>query len=86
MKIPEHCNIDSAVILIAQVVVAMVGLIGNMMSVLVLSMEEMKNCFNSLLIILAMFDIVFIVLVTFDYSFARGLGLKQILFIFIYQL
>ena len=60
---------------------AIVGLIGNIMSVLVLSMEEMKNCFNSLLIVLAMFDTVFIILVTLDYSFVRGLKVNQILFI-----
>ena len=65
---------------------AIVGLIGNIMSVLVLSMEEMKNCFNSLLIVLAMFDTVFIILVTLDYSFVRGLKVNQILFISNHQL
>ena len=65
---------------------AIVGLIGNFMSVLVLSMEEMKNCFNSLLIVLAMFDTVFIILVTLDYSFVRGLKVNQILFISNHQL
>ena len=57
---------------IIQVMVAMVGLTGNIMSVLVLSMKEKKNCFNYLLMSLAMFDTVFIILVTMDYSFARG--------------
>ena len=65
---------------------AIVGLIGNIMSVLVLSMEEMKNCFNSLLIVLAMFDTVFIILVTLDYSFVRGLTVNKILFISNHQL
>ena len=65
---------------------AIVGLIGNIMSVLVLSMEEMKNCFNSLLIVLAMFDTVFIILVTLDYSFVRGLKVNQILSISNHQL
>ena len=71
----------SVVIVILQVLVAIVGLMGNIMSVLVLSLEEMKNCFNSLLIILAMFDTVFIILVTFDYSFARGLEVNELLHI-----
>ena len=60
-----------------QVVVAMVGLMGNMLSVLVLSMEKMKKSFNYLLIILAMFDSVFIILVMLDYSFVRGLVILQ---------
>ena len=55
-----------------QVVVAMVGLTGNMLSIMVLSREKMKNSFNCLLIILALFDTLFIILVTLDYSFARG--------------
>ena len=54
------------------------GLVGNLASVFVLSMEEMKNCFNYLLISLAMFDMVFILLVTMDYSFVRGLDVTQI--------
>ena len=62
---------------------AIVGLIGNIMSVLVLSMEEMKNCFNSLLIVLAMFDTIFIILVTLDYSFVRGFKINQIFFSFL---
>ena len=56
-----------------QVVVALVGLMGNMMSVMILSRDKMKNSFNCLLIIIAMFDTVFIILVALDYSFARGL-------------
>ena len=60
-------------------IVAAVGLVGNLVSVLVLSMEEMRNCFNSLLMSLAMFDMVFILLVTLDYSLVRGLDFAQIL-------
>ena len=67
-----------------QVVVATVGLIGNMLSVLVLSMEEMKNCFNCLLISLAMFDTVFIILATLDYSFAIGWKRNQLTSLIIY--
>jgi uncharacterized membrane protein len=40
--------------------------------VIVLSMEEMKNCFSRLLICLAIFDTIFIILVTLDYTLARG--------------
>ena len=69
-----------------QVVVALVGLMGNMMSVLVLSRDKMKNSFNCLLIILAMFDTVFIILVALDYSFARGLPIFQKISWFLQQL
>ena len=58
-------------------IVAAVGLVGNLVSVLVLTMEQMRNCFNYLLMSLAIFDMFFILFVTMDYSFIRGLDVSQ---------
>ena len=79
LELPAQC-LSSANLknLIFQVITATIGLVGNLASIFLLSMEEMKNCFNYLLISLAMFDMVFILLVTMDYSFVRGLDVTQI--------
>ena len=50
----------------------MFGLVGNLLSILVLSAHQMKNSFNKLLIALAIFDCVFIIFVVLDYSAIRG--------------
>merc|ERR1711892_1282838 len=52
-------------------ILGLVGLIGNLLSILVLSAHEMTNSFNRLLIALAIFDSIFIIFVVLDYSFVR---------------
>ena len=52
--------------------VGLVGLVGNVLSVVVLSARDMNNSFNKLLIALAVFDSTFIVFVVFDYTVVRG--------------
>ena len=47
-------------------------MIGNTLSIIILTREEMRNPFNRLALALACFDNLFIVLVIFDYTFARG--------------
>ena len=49
-----------------------VGIVGNCLSIVVLSSKEMRNTFNHLLIALACCDNTFLVLSTLDYSLARG--------------
>ena len=48
-----------------------VGLIGNVLSIVILSKPDMYNSFNQLLIGLSTMDSIFIVLAILDYSFAR---------------
>ncbi len=47
------------------------GLIGNTLSVLVLTKPNMHNSFNQLLVALSAFDSIFIVLAIVDYSVVR---------------
>ncbi len=48
-----------------------IGLIGNVLSIVILSKPDMYNSFNQLLIGLSTMDSIFIVLAILDYSFAR---------------
>ena len=48
-----------------------IGLIGNTLSIVILSKPDMYNSFNNLLITLSTMDSVFIVLAIFDYSVSR---------------
>ena len=48
------------------------GLFGNLLTVTILSYKEMNNSFNKLIMVLAVFDSVFIIFVTFEYTFVRG--------------
>jgi hypothetical protein len=48
-----------------------IGLIGNILSIVILSKPDMYNSFNQLLIGLSSMDSIFIVLAILDYSFAR---------------
>ena len=50
----------------------MFGLLGNTLSIIILSRKEMKNPFNRLLVALAIFDSIFIILMLLDYTFVRG--------------
>ena len=49
-----------------------IGLIGNTVSIIVLSKSQMKNSFNQLLIVLAAFDSTFISLAIWDYAIFRA--------------
>ena len=51
----------------------MIGIVGNILIILVLSTKDMRNSFNLLLIVLAWFDIFFIIIAVLDYSMARGI-------------
>ena len=48
------------------------GILGNMISIVVLTSTEMKNSFNLLLSCLAVTDILFNILAISDYAFFRG--------------
>ena len=52
----------------------MFGLLGNLLSILILSAHQMRNSFNRLLVTLAIFDCVFIIFVVLDYTFIRGIN------------
>ena len=56
-----------------QPTLGLLGLVGNVLSIIVLSCKEMNNFFNRLLIALTIFDSIFIFFVILDYSFVRGL-------------
>ena len=58
--------------LLFQTVMGLLGIFGNMVSVVVLTSADMKNSFNLLLSCLAIIDILFIILAVLDYSIARG--------------
>ena len=53
-------------------IVGVVGLGGNLLSVVVLSAKEMSNSFNKLLITLTIFDTTLIVFMLVDYTAFRG--------------
>ena len=50
----------------------MFGLLGNILTFSVLSSKEMNNSFNKLIQALAVFDSIFIIFVTFEYTLVRG--------------
>ena len=52
--------------------VGVFGLLGNCLSITILSTKEMNNPFNKLLLSLSVFDSVFIIFVTFEYAFVKG--------------
>ena len=56
----------------SQPLVGIFGLLGNGLSISVLSSKEMNNSFHKLLLSLAVFDSVFIIFVIFEYTFVRG--------------
>jgi len=56
---------------VALSVVGVIGIVGNILTILVLSTKDMRNSFNLLLIVLAWFDIFFIIIAVLDYSVAR---------------
>ena len=49
-----------------KVILAVLGVITNLISIYVLSRKELRNTFNQLLIILAIFDILYLFLVFID--------------------
>ena len=53
-------------IVLCQVVLAVLGVVTNLISIYVLSRKELRNTFNQLLIILAIFDIMYLCLVFVD--------------------
>ena len=53
-------------IVLCQVVLAVLGVVTNLISIYVLSRKELRNTFNQLLIILAIFDILYLCLVFID--------------------
>ena len=59
-------------LLLLQTVIGSLGVVGNLVSIVVLTSSEMRNSFNLLLSCLASIDILFIILAVLDYSFARG--------------
>ena len=52
--------------------VGSLGVLGNIISIIVLTSTEMRNSFNLLLSCLAFIDILFIIIAVLDYSLARG--------------
>jgi len=59
-----------------------IGLIGNTLSIVILSKPDMYNSFNNLLITLSTMDSVFIVLAIFDYSVSRAFKWSTKLFVY----
>mgnify|MGYP001229381941 CR=1 FL=1 len=55
-----------------QPVIGLFGLLGNILTISVLSTKEMASSFNNLIIALSVFDSIFIIFVTFEYTFVRG--------------
>ena len=51
------------------------GILGNLLSIIVLSMRSMRNVFHNLLVILAVVDLVLVGLSILDYSIVRGFDL-----------
>ena len=49
------------------------GLMGNLLTITVLSSKEMNNSFNKLILALSVFDSIFIIFVTFEYTLVRGM-------------
>ena len=70
----------SLVLLMFQPIVGFFGLVGNIISSFILSYSEMKNSFNRLLVVLTVFDSIFITIVILDYSLVRGDYLAQLHF------
>ena len=63
-------------IVLCQVVLAVLGVVTNLISIYVLSRKELRNTFNQLLIILAIFDILYLCLVIIDSIGERTLLLQ----------
>ena len=57
---------------ILQTGVGVVGILGNILIILILSTKQMRNSFNVLLIVLSVFDITFLIITILDYGLARG--------------
>merc|ERR1719317_1920455 len=51
--------------------IGLFGLVGNILSIIILSSKEMRSPFNRLLVALAVFDSVFISFMLLDYTFVR---------------
>ena len=62
-----------------QPVIGLFGLLGNILTISVLSTKEMASSFNNLIIALSVFDSIFIIFVTFEYTFVRGESNKSLL-------
>ena len=65
-----NCTVNSPI----QTSVGIVGIIGNVITMMILSCGEMRNSFNDLLTFLSLFDIMFITITIMDYSLIRGEG------------
>ena len=63
----EYCLIK-----IVKTLVGVPGILGNIISIVVLTSKDMKNSFNLLLSCLAVIDIIFNILAISDYAFVRG--------------
>eukprot|EP00093_Oithona_nana_P011486 11486.XXX_567098_570577_1 [CDS] Oithona nana genome sequencing. len=61
-----------------------VGLIGNFLSIVILSKPDMYNSFNQLLIALSTMDSVFIILAIIDYSFSRAFQWSSQVFTYLF--
>ena len=55
-----------------QPTIGLFGLLGNSISIFVLTRKVIKNAFNKLLVSLAVFDNIFIIFMMFDYTCVRG--------------
>ena len=66
-----------------QVIVGLFGIIGNSLSILVLTRANMRNSFNLLLAVLVCFDNTFIFFAVLDYACVRG-NARKTLFHYIY--
>ena len=62
---------------ILQTGVGVVGILGNILIILILSTKQMRNSFNILLIVLSIFDITFLIITILDYGLARGITVYQ---------
>ena len=65
-------NTPSLTACMCQPVVGVFGLVGNLLTILVLATQEMNTSFNKLITALSIFDSIFIVFVNFEYTFVRG--------------
>ena len=68
----QHLYKESNKLTHFQPIIGMFGLLGNVLTFSVLSSKEMNNSFNKLIQALAVFDSIFIIFVSFEYTFVRG--------------
>ncbi|TRY73987.1 hypothetical protein TCAL_05466 [Tigriopus californicus] len=69
---------------VAMTILGAIALITNLISIYAFSRREMRNSFNSLIVVLTVMDSVFCVLLVADYSFARAFEMHTVFYTLLY--